>query len=72
MSEPINIDTVDKLLETFGNPFPSALNMLMAERDLGLVRLDAERSPDPDILAKFLDKATKRPKMRSLDDDWFS
>lgn len=69
MSEPIKVDTVDKLLEIFGNT--SFMPKTLLDTD-PLVRFDTERSMDPNILAKFLDSSTKRPKMRSLDDEWFS
>jgi hypothetical protein len=69
MSEPINVDTPEKLLEIFGSA--SFMPKTLLDTD-PLVRFDTERSMDPAILAQFLHNSTKRPKMRDLDDDWFS
>lgn len=69
MSEPIKVDTVQKMHKVFGNPAFMPKTLLDTDP---LVYFDTERSMDPEILARFLAKSTKLPRFRSLDDEWHS
>jgi len=75
MTEPVNavtiIDSVEKMYEVFGQPMNEGwINNGFMRQTSGLIRIDAEMSPNPDFLRALT--SMPKPCLRSIDDDWLS